>query len=205
VDVTWRTSRPLKIQEDSGRALHIKIANYKSELGKIDEDVLKEISAGFIIPQNLAEIVNVGEDRFARFFFENNNVIEALNTLTLIEGNVLACEKKLLEFCNLNANYISHGYDKISLLATQDVKRVGPRDQIQIVAGLGAFNSSIISKIFILDKLVPLDESGMARCKISASAKVGMHTIPIKIEYFHPISKTKYYETRVLDYFVIEK
>jgi hypothetical protein len=103
--------------------------------------------------------------------------------LNMLIEKVKILEHRLLDFCLEQTVTDSFNFDTYSAIIAQSSSQVAPGEQIEIIAGVGAFSRRAKPVITIDRKIVPLSDDGAAHYILTAPGKAGKYSTPANISY----------------------
>ena len=109
--------------------------------------------------------------------------VAALTILSKFQNDVKTTENKIVQFCHNKVGEVTVRYDTYAAFAQTDKSYVMPGDDMEIVAGVGAFSKAALPSISIAGAGVSLSEDGAAHKKMTAATSLGKHTVPVNITY----------------------
>ncbi|MBS1656203.1 MAG: hypothetical protein JSU05_15225, partial [Bacteroidetes bacterium] len=81
---------------------------------------------------------------------------------------------------------------------------VQPKQDIQIDAGIGAFNRAVLPEVIVDSVNIKIDYDGAAHYRFKAPSETGEYSIPIKISYLDQDGKREVVEKNI-EYKVVKK
>ena len=129
------------------------------------------------------------------------NIAINLPFLNKLDNDLLVTENRLIDFCLSNTNVVSHPYNQFSTIAVLNSKNLKAGQQLQVTAGVGTFSEASAPKIYINDKLIPLNASSVAEYAFIPPNKPGKHHVKVSIHFTMP-DGTKAVKDQNLEYFI---
>lgn len=166
------------------------VERFEKEL-PINLDIPKKDKYGKAYPQNA--------DGWSRANFYSTPAIAALTILTKLQSDIKSSEGQLSDYCFQQLGKVKIIYDKFAAVAAANTTYCMPGEEIEVSAGVGAFNDQAKPQISIRGAGVPLKD-GMAVQKFTAGGP-GEYTIPVSIRFTTPDGEVKT-ENRTIKYTV---
>lgn len=162
-----------------------KLKNYQAQLLHIDPKITHQFQPSLKIYTQLVDSSTVDQEKFFHAYFKGASTEAVIALLTKIQNNIKLNEVRMVTFCNEHVGSIDgHGFaTSISVVSIINSSVVQPGDDIEILSGVGEFNTFHKPEVFVYGKLVPIDESGVAVSKLKAATKPGKYYVPINIQY----------------------
>ncbi|HLG39860.1 MAG TPA: hypothetical protein VI461_09335 [Chitinophagaceae bacterium] len=171
-------------KQGKGEELYDKMKNYKKSLLGTDPDVDSAFKDAILLTASPFESYKGNEKKFTKFFFDDVPATAAIAMLSKFQNNIKINENKIIDFCNDHvANNIFRIFDTFNAFAASSSSYVKAREEIEIVAAVGAFSRAAMPEILIDGKNVPLDVDGAAHYKFKAPAKAGKYNVTVRISY----------------------
>jgi hypothetical protein len=110
------------------------------------------------------------------------SVSEAISLLKQFENNIKITENRMINFA-FNKPSGPHYCIMYAPIIAISSNCSGPGDELEIIAGVGAFSSVANPEIAINDKLVSISSDGAAHYKIVTPKDAGNYSVPVSILY----------------------
>lgn len=108
-------------------------------------------------------------------------------SLAMIKNNVKVFENHISTYFINQIGSTIDRFNVFSAIVGQSSNIVKPGDDIEVMAGVGAFSIAAKPQITIGGKSVDIDKDmGSATTKIKASSKPGKHSVPVRVEFINP-------------------
>jgi len=197
------------IEEGQGSEIYDEVSEYRKELLNIlnpsnfeGEPVTKEL-----ITQKLAEFdksfaINLTVPKsttgaaytqdgkgWSESNFHMTPTVAAVTILSKLQNDIRSSQAQMVDFCFGQIGQVKVVYDAFEVIASANTNYAMPGDEIEIVAGIGAFSEAAQPVITIAGAVVPLS-GGQAIYKTTASGS-GERAIPVKITYTTPAGESK--------------
>lgn len=132
-------------------------------------------------------------------YFHMTPTVAAVTILSKLQSDVKNTEAQVVDWCHQQIGSVKLVYDKFQAIAQANTSYAMPGDQIEIVAGVGAFSDAAKPRITIAGQNIPVGADGTALWKTTASGS-GNKAVDVVIEFSKPdgtvekVSKTVKYE-----------
>jgi len=173
-----------KVEEDD--SLFERLKMYENSVVKIDANVNQLFEKCILFIDTSNDFKNINRKQFYNRFLNGITQKQVIIFLNSLKQNVLINEAEMVKYFDLNVNFSSEGYYKFQALITQNSKHFKPNDELEIVAGIGAFSSVAKPVLVINKKNIDIDAEGAFRYKMQVSNELGKHTVPIKVSFTKP-------------------
>jgi gliding motility-associated protein GldM len=134
---------------------------------------------------------------WAKTNFNSTPAIAGITILTKLQSDVKSSEGQLSDYCLQQIGKVKIIYDKFAAVAAANTTYCMPGEEIEVSAGVGAFNDQAKPVISINGSTIPLKD-GMAVTTFKASGS-GEKTIPVTIRFTTPDGEVKT-ENRTIKY-----
>jgi hypothetical protein len=169
-------------KNEEGKKLYDTLNSYKKDILKIDLLIHEEFGNNLnFLP--LSGDSTLSKDEFDKKYFRNASISEAIALLSKLENNVVITENRIAVFCL--EQIPSHGddYTMYSAIVAQSSSHAKAGEELEIIAGVGAFTRRGNPVILINDKNIPISEDGTAHFKFKALNEAGEHRMRVRIEF----------------------
>lgn len=159
------------------RAQHLAaVANFEKSL-PCELIIPKKSSYGKAYPQNA--------EGWTQSSFYMTPSVSGITVLSKIQNDVKSSEGMLSDYCLAQIGKVKIIYDKFAAVASANTTYCMPDEEIEITAGVGAFNEQAKPQISIGGSGVPLNAEGVAIKKIKAGGP-GEYSVNVNIGYTTP-------------------
>lgn len=131
--------------------------------------------------------------------FHMTPAIAAMTILSKLQNDIKNSESQIVDYCHQQIGAVKVVYDEFEAIAQANRTYAMPGEDIEVVAGVGAFSAAAKPEIFINGQAIALT-NGKALYKTTASG-AGKKSIPVKIRFTKPDGTTTEKNTTV-DYTV---
>jgi gliding motility-associated protein GldM len=169
-------------KKSKGEELYTKLKKYKPDILAVDFLIMSEFEKKTILTTVEYDNSKKGMT-FTKTFFNEISTIEASAILDKFQNNIRIIENKTVSFCYEQVPSNSDYFNTYSAIIAQNIRYVKAGEEIEIIAGVGAFSRIAKPEITIKGKIIPIDETGTATVKFLASGKRGNYFVPVKINF----------------------
>jgi gliding motility-associated protein GldM len=127
--------------------------------------------------------------------------VAALTMLSKFQNDVKNTENEVATFCANQVGSVKIIYDKFVPLVSTNSSYFMPGEEMEIQAGLGAFNASVKPQVFIDGKPLTVSEQGVAETKFNVGG-TGSRSMTVTVKYVDPSSGETKETTKKVDYTV---
>jgi gliding motility-associated protein GldM len=108
--------------------------------------------------------------------------IADLTMLSKFQNDVKTSENRVVAFCHEQVGKVAVRFDTYNAIVGQSSNYVMPGQDIDIMAGVGAFSKAALPQVTINGQGTSIGEDGAAHMKIPGGG-IGNHSIPVHIVY----------------------
>lgn len=188
------------VENGKGKELYDKLADYRKKLLEIDPLISNAFSKNLPIDLSMPKTQNPNNVTWSDAYFRMTPTVAALTMLSKFENDVKTSENKVVEFCHNQVGHVEYVFDTYTPLVGSSSTYLMDGQEMEITAGLGAFNSQKKPTITINGSSVPLADDNLAHQKFIANG-VGPKTVTVTINYTDQDGKPKT-ETKTINYVV---
>jgi gliding motility-associated protein GldM len=123
-------------------------------------------------------------------YFHMTPTVAAVTILSKLQSDVKNTEAQVVDWCHQQIGSVKLVYNKFQAIAQANTSYAMPGDQIEIVAGVGAFSDAAKPKITIGGQSIPVGTDGTALWKTTASGS-GNKAVEVVIEFNKPDGSTE--------------
>ena len=175
-------STRLMVDGNLGKELYQKLADYRTRLLAIDPIIGKEFANDLPIDLSLPKVQNKTNNTWEAAYFQMTPTVASLTMLSKFQNDVKTSENRVVEFCHKQVGQVELRFDTYIPLVQSSATYLMDGQEMEITAGLGAFNSEKKPAITINGASSPIGPDGLARQKFIASG-VGTKTVTVTINY----------------------
>jgi gliding motility-associated protein GldM len=188
-----------------GAKLYSSLENFKKNVMAIDPEIAKAL--GSKLPLNLEvpksssgnKITGDKVKDWVTGNFHMTPTVAALTMLSKFQNDVKNTENQVATYCASQVGAVKIVYNKFIPMIGTNSTYLMPGEEMEVTAGLGAFNASVKPEITINGSPVSVDESGVGVKKfaVNSSGKVN-----VNVTYVDPTTGEKKVTTKSIDYTV---
>jgi gliding motility-associated protein GldM len=178
---------PTRIMDKNGGGPILKkmLEDYKKQILAIDPEINANLANK--IPINLdvppSQTHTTGNDDWTAAYFRMTPTIAALTILSKFQNDVKNTENQVTNYCLTKVGAVVYKFDKFEPLIGSNATYFMPGDEMEINAGLGAFNSELKPTVTINGQSIAVNENGMANHKFKVS---GSGSIKVRVAFKDP-------------------
>jgi gliding motility-associated protein GldM len=169
-------------KQEKGKELFEQLKTYKKNILAIDPELEKEFNNTMLLTTSAFDAEKEKQD-FTKTFFDDIPTMAALAMLSKFQNNIRIVENKMINFCDNKCSYNAFVIHTYSAMITKSSSYVKAGEEIEIIAGIGAFSKAAQPIILINGMNVSTDADGAAHYKFKSSDKPGQHSVPVVISF----------------------
>lgn len=190
----------IMVNEKEGQKLKQKLDEYKAKLLAIDPLIAEEFKNTLQVNTNMPAVQNKSNNTWDLAYFHMVPTVAAITILSKFQNDVKTSENKVVAFCHEQVGKVQVRFDTYTAIVGQSSTYLMPGQEIEIMAGVGAFSKAATPSIVINGSNAVLGEDGAAHAKFAAGG-IGNHSIPVTIRYKDQDGKDQVI-TKTIDYTV---
>jgi len=185
-----------------GEKLRAALEQYKKDILAIDPDIAKEFdhSLPINLEQPVSEAGNTNQS-WTDAYFHMTPSIAALTILSKFQNDVKNTENKVASYCFKRIGDQKVIFNKFEPMIGANSTYLMPGEQLELKAGLGAFNSEVKPKVFVNGTPAAVNDNGVAEIKMPAGGSGG-HSVKIDVKYPDPGTGEEKTLSKVFEYTV---
>jgi len=170
LDVTTR----IMVDKGDGKELKNKLEEFKKNILAVDPLIGKNFATSLPINTDMPKTKNKSNRTWEAAYFHMVPTVATLTILSKFQNDVKTTENKVTSFCHEQVGKVEIRFDQYEPLVGQNSNVLLAGQELEIRAGLAAFNSDQKPVVTIGGAVVPLDEKGLAiwKQKVNSSGKV---------------------------------
>jgi gliding motility-associated protein GldM len=170
----------LMVEKGEGKNLYAKLKQYQADVLAVAPEIAKQFNNKLPINLDMPKTKNKGNNSWEAGYFRMVPTVAALTILSKFQNDVKTTENKVVTFCHEQVGKVELRFNKYKTIVGQNSKVLLSGQDLEISAGLAAFNNDKKPVVTIGGTVVPLDDAGLATKKfpVSSSGKV-----PVKVSY----------------------
>ena len=168
--------------------VYTNLLQYQKEVLSEDSEIYNTFNKRLTISSGPLDSTEKTEQDFSdTYFYKNNKSTKQLITaLSKLQNNIIIIENEIVTFCELKINDGFCGYDVFEELVSQNSNHFKVGEKIVITAGVGAYSTRVLPKIFINGKIRNINAEGFVRYNTIVPTNPGKYYIPVKINFKKP-------------------
>ncbi|MGN6493252.1 MAG: gliding motility protein GldM [Agriterribacter sp.] len=188
--------------QGEGEKLRAALEQYKKDVLSIDPDITKEFQNNLPINVEQPQSATGKQDQsWTQAYFHMTPTIAALTILSKFQNDVKNTENKIATFCFKKIGDVKIIYDKFEPMISANSTYLMPGEQLELKAGLGAFNASVKPQVFVNGAPATVGENGVADIKMPAGGSGG-HSVKVDVKYPDPSTGEEKVISKVFEYTV---
>src|SRR5688572_7063988 len=172
----------IMINEKEGPKLKQMLDDYRKNLLNIHPAINQEFKNTLQVNTAMPAVQNKSNNTWELAYFHMVPTVAAITILSKFQNDVKTSENKVVAFCHEQVGKVQVRFDTYTAIVGQSSTYLMPGQEIEIMAGVGAFSKAATPAITINGAGAALGEDGAAHAKFAAGA-IGNHSIPITIRY----------------------
>ncbi|MBX3242712.1 MAG: gliding motility protein GldM [Chitinophagaceae bacterium] len=187
-----------------GEKLREKLEDYKKQILAVDPEVAKEFETSLPVNTEKPKSATGKDDKNTSWtdaYFHMTPTIAGMTILSKFQNDVKNTENKVAGFLFDKIGGVVFKLDKFEPMVAANSTYLMPGEQVELKAGLGAFNSSVKPEVLVNGKAVAVNDNGVAEIKMPAGGSGG-HKINVDIKYLDPNTGEAKVATKVFEYTV---
>ena len=172
----------IMVNEKEGQKLKQKLDEYKAKLLAIDPLIAQEFKNTLQVNTNMPAVQDKSNNTWELAYFHMVPTVASITILSKFQNDVKTSENKVVAFCHEQVGKVQVRFDTYTAIVGQSSTYLMPGQEIEIMAGVGAFSKAATPSITINGSGASLGEDGAAHAKFAAGA-IGNHSIPVTIRY----------------------
>jgi gliding motility-associated protein GldM len=190
-----------------GKNLYTALEKFKAEIMAIDPEIAKQLGSkiplNLEVPKSTTGKKSTG-DKYADWTYSNFHMtptVAALTMLSKFQNDVKNTESQVATFCANQVGTVKIIYDKFVPLVSTNSSYFMPGEEMEIQAGLGAFNASVKPSVTIDGKALTVNEQGVAETKFNVGG-TGSRTMNVTVKYVDPSTGEQKETSKKIEYTV---
>ncbi|MBI1343003.1 MAG: gliding motility protein GldM [Terrimonas sp.] len=186
----------IMVEKGEGKKLKQMLEQYKADLLEIDPQIKQQFATTLPIDLSMPPTKNKGNNSWEAAYFRMVPSVAALTILSKFQNDVKTSENKIISYCHEQVGKVEVRFDTYTAIVGQSTTYAMPGQEIDVMAGVGAFSKAAQPTITINGANVPIGEDGAAHMKINGGG-LGDHSIPVKISYVDQDNKPQVIEKQI--------
>jgi gliding motility-associated protein GldM len=172
----------LMVEGGAGKKLFTALSNFKQSILSINPEIGAELAPAFPLDLTPPKSKNKGSNTWEGAYFHMTPTIAALTILSKFQNDIRTAENKFVEACHKKVGQVENVFDAYAPIIEQSATYVMNGQELEVTAGLGAFNSKNQPTISIDGQSEATGADGLVSKKFVASG-VGQHSVHVVITY----------------------
>src|SRR5215207_3623626 len=172
----------IMVEEGKGKELRQKLEQYKKALLAIDPLIAKEYQNALQVDLSTPPVQDKSNKTWEAAYFHMVPTVAAITMLSKFQNDVKTSENKVVAFCHEQVGKVQVRFDTYTAIVGQSSNYVMPGQEVEVMAGVGAFSKAAQPIISINGQSVGLGEDGQAKLKMQGGG-LGKHSIPVVIRF----------------------
>lgn len=170
------------VEEKKGKELQERLAKYKADLLGLDPAIAQQFQNALQVDVSMPAVQDKSNKTWEAAYFHMVPTVAAITMLSKFQNDVKTSENKIVAYCHEQVGKVSVRFDTFNAIVGQSSNYIMPGQDIEIMAGVGAFSKASQPQISINGQGAPLGEDGASHAKF-AGGGIGSHSIPVHIVY----------------------
>ena len=172
----------IMVEGNEGKILRQKLVDYRQKMLAIDPLIKTQFENSLQINTAIPKVQDRSNKTWEGAYFRMVPTVAAITILSKFQNDVKTSENKVVAFAHEQVGKVTVRFDTYTAIVGQSSNYVMPGQEIEVMAGVGAFSKAAQPQITINGQGAPLGEDGAARIKV-AGGGIGSHSIPVTIRY----------------------
>lgn len=168
----------IMVEGGEGEKLQKRLAQYKSDLSKIDPSFADLVQMDLSVPKTQDK----GNKTWQSAYFHMVPTVAAMTILSKFQNDVKTAENRVVSFCHEQVGKVTVRYDTFAAIVGQSSNYVMPGQSIDVYAGVGAFSKAAAPQITINGAGAALGPDGQAKMTVQGGG-LGKHSVPVVIRF----------------------
>lgn len=192
-------------QKGEGKNLYKALENFQASVLAIDPEITKamknKLPLNLDVPKSSTGNKETG-DKVKDWVYGNFHMtptVAALTMLSKYQNDIKNTENAIATYCANQVGAVKIIYNKFVPLISANATYLMPGDEMEISAGLGAFNADVKPEVIINGASVPVDADGVGVKKFAVN---GSGSVNVTVKYIDPNTGQPSTTTKTLPYTV---
>ncbi len=188
-----------------GKKLYTALESFKQQIMAIDPEIAKamqnKIPLNLDPPKSSAGNKPTGDkvQDWVNGSFYMTPTVAALTMLSKYQNDIKNTENAVATFCASQVGAVAVRYNKFVPLISANATYLMPGDEMQISAGLGAFNADVKPDVIINGSSVPVDADGVGKKNFAVNSS---GSVNVTVRYIDPNTGQPASTSKTLEYIV---
>ena len=173
----------IMVEQGKGKELYARLEKYKKDMAAIDGSLAAEVSTYLKqIDLSTPPTKNKGNDSWESVYFRMVPTVAATTMLSKFQNDIKTAENRTVALYHEQVGKVVVRYDNFTAIVGQSSNYIMPGQEIEIMAGVGAFSKAAAPQITIAGRGAALGEDGAAHMKLPGGG-LGKHSVPVVISF----------------------
>jgi gliding motility-associated protein GldM len=173
----------IMVEQGRGKELKAKLEQYKKDIVSLDASLAKEIETYLKqIDLSAPPTKNKANNTWESAYFRMVPTVAATTMLTKFQNDIKTSENRVVALFHEQVGKVEVRFDTYTAIVGQSSNYVMPGQEVEIMAGVGAFSKAAQPAITINGQSVGLAEDGQAKLKMQGGG-LGKHSVPVVIRF----------------------
>ena len=185
-------------KQGEGEKLRTALEKYKAAMMAIDPETGKELEKSLPLDMSVPKLKtssNMGNVTWTRAYFYMTPTVAAITMLSKFQNDVKTTENRFVNSFHAKIGQVTVVFDKFAPIVGANSTYLFPGQELQITAGIGAFNTKALPQVTIGGRAVPMTEEGVAIFKTNVGNSSG--SVPVIIRYKDQDGKEQVSESKI--------
>ena len=173
-------STRIMVEHGGGKELYKRLDQYKKEILALDPEIGKQFATSLPINLTKPKTQNKGNKSWEDAYFRMVPTVAALTILSKFQNDVKTSENKVITYCHERVGKVELVFNQYEPIIGQNSQVLLAGQDLEITAGLAAFNTDKKPVVTINGAVVPLNEKGLA---VKSFPVNSTGSIPVKVSY----------------------
>jgi gliding motility-associated protein GldM len=174
----------IMIEKGGGKDLEKKLTAYRAALLAIDPSIDSAFKTTLPINLGKPKSDNKAGKTWEGAYFHMVPTVAGLTILSKFQNDVKTSENRVVQFCHNKVGEVNVVFDSYAAIIGQNSNYLMPGQEIEIMAGVGAFSKKSKPEIYVAGARTEIGEDGAAHTKMSGGG-IGSHTVPVRIIFMN--------------------
>jgi gliding motility-associated protein GldM len=190
-----------------GKTLYTTLEQFKKDIMAIDPEIAKElgnkIPVNLTIPASKSGNTKTGDviKDWTFSYFHMTPTVAALTMLSKFQNDIKNTESQVATYCINKVGSVKVILDQFVPLIGTNSTYFMPGEEMEVQAGLGAFNASVKPTVLIDGKPLAVDASGVATTKFAVGG-TGSRKMNVTVKYVDPNTGALKETSKAIEYTV---
>ena len=171
----------IMVTEKEGQKLKQKLDEYKAKLLAIDPLIAQEFKNTLQVNTAMPAVQDKSNNTWELAYFHMVPTVASITILSKFQNDVKTSENKVVAFCHEQVGKVQVRFDTYTAIVGQSSTYLMPGQEIEIMAGVGAFSKAATPSITINGAGASLGEDGAAHARQDAGEDIDHDPEPVAL------------------------